>query len=299
MIRPPLTGRTKVLGVIGDPVAHSLSPQLHNFVLDKLGLDYTYVAFRVKPDLAQDVGRAFRSLGLAGLNVTIPHKEAVYDQMDELTEEARVVGAVNTVGLDGNGRLVGHNTDVEGFLGSLRVRGLLEEISGRAALVRGAGGAALGQAGCGPIYLVNRTLSRAEELAGWFSYVCPDVKVHTFSTGAEEELSSALAESRIVINVTPLGMYPKAEALPLPEGALPPAGSIVYDTIYNPATTRWLQEAEKAGCVGIGGLDMLIIQGMESLAWWLGRKIDWEALLVEIRTVLLAALETGKAGGSG
>lgn len=297
MNRPPLNGRTRVLGVIGDPIEHSLSPQLHNFVLERLGLDYVYVAFHVKADLAREVGRAFRTLGLAGLNVTIPHKETVYELMEELTEEASVVGAVNTIGLDRQGRLVGHNTDVAGFLGSLRVRGLLEGIRGKAALVRGAGGAAravlygLGRAGCRPIYLVNRTLSRAEELAGWFSYVCPDVKVEIFSPGDEKNLESALAGTSITVNVTPLGMYPNTEALPLPENILPPAGSIVFDTIYNPAATRWLQAAEKAGCVVIGGLDMLIIQGMESLAWWIGPEIDWEKMLDEIREVLLIALE--------
>ena len=139
MKQPGITSRTGLLGVIGDPIGHSLSPVLHNHVLERLGLDYRYLAFHVTPERVERVGEAMRTLGLKGLNVTLPHKQAVLLQMDHLSPEARAVGAVNTVGLDPDGRLAGHNTDVAGFLGALDLRGLLERLNGGRALVLGAG----------------------------------------------------------------------------------------------------------------------------------------------------------------
>ena len=137
MRKPPITSKTKVLGVIGSPIEHSLSPLLHNYILERLGADYSYVAFPVKPEMAQHVGLAFRTLGLSGLNVTLPFKETVVEQMDHLTEEAQTVGAVNTIGRDSQGRLLGHNTDVAGFLGAVNL-GHEGELAGRAATVLGA-----------------------------------------------------------------------------------------------------------------------------------------------------------------
>ena len=142
MSKKVITSRTRVLGVIGDPIEHSLSPLMHNYVLEKLGLDYCYVAFPVKQEYGLNLGLAFRTLGLAGLNVTIPYKETVVSQMDVLTEEARVVGAVNTIELNAKGQLVGHNTDVAGFLGALEIHGGAGELAARGATVLGAGGAA-------------------------------------------------------------------------------------------------------------------------------------------------------------
>lgn len=140
MSKQAITSRTRVLGVIGDPIEHSLSPLMHNHVLERLGLDYRYVAFHVQQNYGLHVGLAFRTLGLAGLNVTIPYKETVMGQMDVLTEEARIVGAVNTIGMNARGELVGHNTDVAGFLGALEIRECAGELAGRGAVVLGQGG---------------------------------------------------------------------------------------------------------------------------------------------------------------
>ncbi|MEA1996212.1 MAG: shikimate dehydrogenase [Gemmatimonadota bacterium] len=292
-----ITSRTRVLGVIGDPIEHSLSPVLHNYVLERLGLDYCYLAFRVPRDKPGNVASSFRTLGLAGLNVTIPHKEAVAGQMDTLTEEARAVGAVNTIGMDKEGGLVGHNTDVAGFLGSLQVRGLDKKLSGRPAVVLGAGGAAravllgLARAEVKEVILVNRTESRAGELARWFGKaVSGQVPVRTVSPADTLSLEKAIGEAFITVNVTPLGMAPDTDSSPLPEGLLPEPETVVYDTIYNPMRTRLLEAAEKGGCTVVGGLDMLIIQGMESLSWWLGREIPWQDMLEDIRRRLLEAL---------
>ncbi len=299
MSKQAITSRTRVLGVIGDPIEHSLSPLMHNCVLERLGLDYRYVAFHVQKDYGLHVGLAFRTLGLAGLNVTIPYKETVVGQMDVLTEEARVVGAVNTIGLNAKGELVGHNTDVAGFLGALEIHVGEGEPAGRGAVVLGAGGAAravlyaLGLSGARPIYLANRTQSRAEALAGWFSYILPDTPVELVPLTDIEALNKAFDNALITVNVTPLGMAPKVDASPLPEGAQPKPGSLVFDTIYNPERTLLLTQAQEAGCRAIGGLDMLIIQGMVSLAWWLKKPIPWKEMMDGIRKLLLAELKKG------
>jgi len=295
--RPPITSRTGIFGVIGDPIEHSLSPLLHNYVLDRLGLDYRYLAFRVARGHADDVGRAMRTLGIRGLNVTIPHKEAVVAQMDELTTEARHVGAVNTIAVDPEGRLVGHNTDVAGFLSSLEIRGLADGLHARAAAMIGAGGAArailfcLVKQGAAPIRLVNRTVSRAEELADWCGRFAPGANIEIIPGSDEKTVEKAVAEACLTVNVTPLGMAPDIHAAPLPTGVLPARGAVVYDTIYNPLRTLLLERAEKAGCLAINGLDMLIIQGMESLSWWLGTPVPWREMLDDLRNLLQNALK--------
>ncbi len=297
MSRPPITSRTRVFGVIGDPVAHSLSPVLHNFVLERLSLDACYLAFHVQRELGPQVGAAIRTLGLAGLNVTLPHKETAAAQAEVLSQEAAAVGAVNTLGLDAEGRLAGHNTDVAGFLGSLELRGLKDTLAGQSALVLGAGGAArailysLGLAGVRQISLANRTVSKADELLRWFLPLFPSVRVRSFGLGESARLGEALAAAALTVNVTPLGMKPHVENSPLPEGLVPRAGSVLFDTIYNPEPTLLMQRAEAAGCTCMGGLDMLIIQGMESLGWWLGEPVPWRGMLPELRSLLRGALD--------
>lgn len=297
MSQPEITSRTGLFGVIGDPISHSLSPALHNHVLNRLGLDYRYLAFHVDRERAGLVGEAIRTLGIAGLNVTLPHKQALLDHVDALTDEARAVGAVNTVGIDRAGRLSGHNTDVAGFLGALELRGLLQGIRDREALVLGAGGAAravlfaLGRAGVKRIALANRTAEKARALTEWLRPHCPDLEVQTLSPTDRASLGDALGRATLTVNVTPLGMAPETGHSPLPEGLSPPAGSILYDTIYNPEPTLLMRRASEAGCTVIGGLDMLIIQGMESLCWWLGEQLPWRGMMDELRGVLREALE--------
>jgi shikimate dehydrogenase len=296
MERKDITGKTRLLGVIGDPVEHSLSPLLHNHVLGKLGLDYLYVPFHVKEAQAGGVGEAMRTLGLAGLNVTIPHKQTVRDQVQQLSDEAEAVSAVNTLGWTADGRLAGHNTDVAGFEKSLVIRGLAGKIKGSKAVILGAGGAsravlcALVKLEIAKVTIANRTQARAGELAGWFSYRFPWVELALIEIDNTHELGNALADAAITVNVTPRGMTPNVDQSPLPDDLLPPAGSIVYDTIYTPAKTVLLSAAEQAGCIAVNGLDMLIIQGMESLEWWLGREIGWRDMLDELRALLNAAL---------
>ncbi len=269
---------------------------MHNHVLARLGLDYRYLAFRVTREDLAGLGRAIRTLGIRGLNVTIPHKEAVVAQMNELTVEARDVGAVNTIGVDQEGRLVGHNTDIAGFLSSLEIRGVADRINARSAVLIGAGGAArailycLIKLGATPIRLVNRTVRRAEELADWCGNLAPGTPVEIIPSSDEKTVAKAVKEAFITVNVTPLGMAPEVHSTPLPDGILPGAGAVVYDTIYNPLRTLLLERAEKGGCQVIGGLDMLIIQGMESLSWWLGKPVPWKEMIDELRNLLQNAL---------
>jgi shikimate dehydrogenase len=290
--QPSISSVTGVFGVIGDPIEHSLSPVLHNHVLERLGLDYRYLAFHVSGKNLSGLGLAFRTLGLRGLNVTIPHKEAVVPQMDELTVEARHMGAVNTIGLDESGKLVGHNTDAIGFFKSLEIRGLTNHLSSRPAVLLGAGGAAravlcgLIKLGAAPIRIVNRTVQRAEELADWCGHFAPGSPVEIVPSEEDDAVSKAVEEAYITVNVTPLGMAPEIHYTPLPAGILPRSGTIVYDTIYNPLQTMLLERAEKNGCQVVSGLDMLIIQGMESLSWWLKQPVPWREMIDELRDLL-------------
>ena len=297
----PISGKTQVLGVIGDPVEHSLSPLMHNYVLDKLGLDYCYLPFHVRSDLAGGVVAAMHTLGLSGLNVTIPHKQVVRDQLNLLSKEAEAVGVVNTVGLDETGNLMGHNTDVAGFEKSLAIRDLLGQLDGKSAVVMGAGGAAravlyaLARNGISHLTVGYRThFDNAEELAGWFLYHFPNVRVSLVPFEETQDLVNALYDVAITVNVTPQGMAPMVDRSPLPDGVLPREGSIVFDTIYTPERTLLLIRAEEGGCRTVNGLDMLIIQGMESLEWWLGQEVGWRDMLDELRELLNKALSEKK-----
>lgn len=262
---------TKLLGLIGDPVGHSLSPALHSFLLSRAGLNYCYLAFRVGRD---DLGNALagmRALGIRGFNVTIPHKEAVIPLLDRLAPEAEGIGAVNVV-VNEDGVLIGHNTDCQGFLRGLEVRGV--PLSGMKAVVVGAGGAAaavvygLLSAGA-EVAVANRTLSRAEALARRFS------RLGAVEAAPLERLPGLLREAGLLVNATPVGMWPHTERSPVPAGLLR-EGLLVYDLVYNPPKTGLLREAEARGCPVIGGLEMLVHQGVEALKLWTGHRFAAE-----------------------
>ena len=288
---------SSILGVIGDPIEHSLSPILHNHLINKLGLDYTYLKFHVPAKFGGDIGIAIRALGLKGVNVTIPHKHNAAAVVDYLTDEAKKVGAVNTIGTGSNRKLIGHNTDIAGFTESLHLRDLNNELKGGSAVVIGAGGASravlcgLQKLGIKSISVVNRSTERATHLTKWFGRVFTNVaKTEICSLDNAEEINRVLEKASILINITPIGMYPNVENTPLPESVKIPSSTLVYDTIYNPLETRLLVEAAKQGCKTVNGLDMLIIQGIKSLHWWTGRKIDIAEHIDELRELLIGEL---------
>jgi shikimate dehydrogenase len=263
-----ISGTTAVLGVIGHPVSHSGSPKMHNAALRATGLDYVYVACPVPPEGAAHVGQAMRTLGLRGLNVTVPHKQAVMAGLDEISPEALAIGAVNTID-HRDGRLTGYNTDAHGIRASLRDDGGLERLPSCVALL-GAGGAArailyalLADDDVERVLLLNRTTSRAEVLADELGGG-DRVSIGSL-TGTD-----GLHDAGLVINSTSIGMTPDAEASPLGDGAGLHDGMVVVDIVYKPLRTRLLQQAAAAGARTVDGLGMLVHQGARAFEIWTG-----------------------------
>ena len=271
-------GKTRVLGVIGCPVEHTSSPAMHNAAIAALGLDYVYVAWRVEE---ADVGAAvagMRAMGIAGLNVTVPHKLGVMGHVDEIAPEARAIGAVNTVAWDGE-RLVGHNTDAYGVMESLRVQGGLETLPAKVALL-GAGGASravlyglLQRDEVEEILLLNRTVPRAEALAADL-----DPQGKKVRCGGLDRVGD-VRDCGLLVNSTSIGMHPNEDASPLPDPSALHGDMVVLDIVYNPLKTVLLQQAEEAGATGINGLGMLAYQGARSFEIWTGVKPPAEAMI--------------------
>jgi shikimate dehydrogenase len=259
-----ITGSTKILGVMGYPIEHSLSPVMHNAVLRQLGANYVYVPLAVPPaDLAGVLG-SLRAIDCRGFNVTIPHKQAVMAHLSEISEVARSIGAVNTVWPTELG-WAGTNTDILGFLLPLRSLPRPETV-----VILGGGGAARAviagcmQLGCADIWVVGRDLGKLAALGtNW-----PQVKLQEWS-----KLDDFLPLADLVVNCTPIGMFPQVEASPLSvqQIELLRVGAIVYDLIYTPRPTKLLQMAEAGGCQSIDGVDMLVGQGAAALELWLGQ----------------------------
>lgn len=265
------TASTAVVGVMGDPVAHSLSPLLHNAAFAALGLDWASVAFLVRPGGAEDALRGMRALGVRGLSVTMPHKSAAAALADRLTPVAERLGAANCLSFDG-GEVLGDNTDGEGFLAALR-RGTGFDPAGRRCLVAGAGGAAravvlaLAAAGASEVVVANRSPDRAEAAAAL--------------AGPGGRLGEAAEAPRadLVVNATPAGMVGAGEAVaPIVDAALLHAGQVVVDLVYEPRTTAWLSEAVRRGATGVGGLGMLVHQAAVQLERWTGRDVPVEVM---------------------
>jgi shikimate dehydrogenase len=280
ILLPSVNGKTRILGVFGFPVEHSLSPAMHNAAIAALGLNYLYIPFSVLPE---DIGPAIRSvvsLGIIGVNLTIPHKERVLPFLDRIAPEALAVGAVNTVHND-NGQLVGYNTDGEGFAGPLNELGF--GLRGKRAVVLGAGGAArsvvfrLARENAA-VTIVNRTLERAERLAEEAriatDFVRGGARVSCLDFCDRAGLRDALAGAELLVNTTSVGMSPHDGDLPpIPPQAFHPA-LFVYDLIYNPRETRLMAEARAAGCRTLNGVRMLAWQGAAAFEIWTGVRPD-------------------------
>jgi shikimate dehydrogenase len=279
-----VTGGTKIVGVFGYPVEHSLSPAMHNAAFAALHLPYIYVPFCVAPsELGNAIG-SLKSLGIIGVNLTIPHKEAVLPYLDEITLEAREVGAVNTVHCTGN-HLVGDNTDGYGFYAPLADAGC--NVSGRSVVILGAGGAArsvafrLAREGA-RVAIVNRTKDRAMRLAAAIANAGYDA-VEVIEWGGTKALYSAISECEILVQTTRIGMHPQTNEMPeIPVEALD-SRHLVYDLVYNPVETALLREARKRGCRTITGEHMLVHQGAAAFHRWTG---EWPPVDVMERAVL-------------
>jgi len=266
-----ITGKTKVLGIIGHPVAHSLSPLMQNAALKALGLDYIYVPFAVEPQNLTVAVKGLRALGIHGFNVTIPHKTAIIPLLDRVSPEAELSGAVNTVCRE-DGLLVGYNTDGIGFIKSL-VDDLGFNPDGATVLILGAGGAARGAvaalcgAGVTKIVVANRTRDKGEALVDTFRGRYSHVK---FALSSQEtgELHEHLREANLIVNTTSVGMNGSSFAGLDVDAFLPDAK--VYDMVYSPPETPLLVAARGRNLSCANGLGMLAAQGETAFSLWTG-----------------------------
>ncbi len=274
------TGKTEVCGIIGDPIEHTMSPVIHNTAFKDKKLDYIYLAFRVREEELGKAIEGIKALNVKGLNVTIPHKVAVIQYLDELDPIADKIGAVNTI-VNNDGVLKGYNTDAAGFLQSLLERGI--EPKGKKVVILGAGGASraisfiLAERGSS-LTILNRTWDRAK--------TCADRIAETFQSEIvalkldEENLAAALSKADILVNTTSIGMSPDIDETPVNAALLKP-GLVVSDIIYNPIKTRLQREAETAGATVISGLDMLVWQGALAFQKWTDLKAPVELMKQE------------------
>jgi shikimate dehydrogenase len=277
-----ITGTTKLLGVIGDPIAHSLSPVIHNAAIAHLDLDCVYVAFPVKSiDLATALA-GFAAIGVVGCSVTIPHKQAIIPLLTEITPLARAVGAVNTISNTSLG-WCGTNTDVAGFFSPLKA--MQRDWENTTAVILGNGGAARAvvagchQLGCKAIHVVGRSAAKlAEFKTSWqgIELTTADrsaptaVKIETHSWAELPDLISI--DNLLLVNTTPIGMHPDTDLSPVTAETMQglSANAIVYDLIYTPSPTKFLQLAQGLkGVIAIDGLEMLVQQGAVAFELWL------------------------------
>ncbi|KJS16322.1 MAG: hypothetical protein VR69_09700 [Peptococcaceae bacterium BRH_c4b] len=274
-------GAIRVCGLYGDPVAHSFSPAMHNAAFRELGIDWIYLPFRVQGEKLGAAVAAIRALGMAGVNITVPHKQAVPGYLDRLSPEAVLIGAVNTV-VHKDGLLWGYNTDGTGF-----IRSLAEDtgynVNGRKVLMLGAGGAAravaisLALAGATEIIIANRSVSKAAELSGLIrdKTKCSSYPLDFYETGNNdagfiEKWEEAVSRAELVVHTTTLGMHPRHNSWPdFPYHLLGP-GHLAVDLVYNPTRTEFLKRCSGQGAAVCSGLGMLLYQGVQALEMWTG-----------------------------
>ena len=293
----PISGSTALAGVLGDPVRHSLSPAMHNAALAELGLNWVYLAMPTSADQLAVVVQGLEAIDCRGLNVTLPHKQAVAGLCHSLSPLAERVGAVNTLVRRPQGGWLGENTDVEGFLAPLL--STEQNWQGRRAVVLGCGGsaravvAALVELGCSSIAMAGRSANRLGALLTTCQSWAPQLRALEWAENCGA-LAEALALADLVVNTTPIGMTaagnPDAtHQCPLSHGELESlrAGATVYDLIYTPRPTALLQAATSRGCRSLDGLEMLVQQGAASLRRWSGLK---QVPVAAMRTAALAQL---------
>lgn len=267
-----ITGKTKLLGVMGYPVEHSFSPVMYNTAFMHMGLDWVYLPFLVRPEDLSTALTGLRALSVSGVNLTIPHKETSLKYIDVLTPEASLIGAVNILRREKDD-LVGHNTDGTGFLQSLAQEANFNP-KGKKVVVLGAGGAAravaltLARHGAARMIIANRTPARSAQLA---LEIEKKTGVKAQGIGLEPRaLITAVPGADLVIQASPVGMHPDNTAPPWfkPEWLSP--STLVCDLIYRPRPTRFLQLAAGKGCRTLDGLGMLLYQGVQGFTWWTG-----------------------------
>jgi len=261
--------------VIGDPIDHSLSPLMHNFFLEKFQINGEYRAKPVKLNDLDDAIKSFSDEGVTGINVTTPHKKNVLKFVDKFTPEAETIGSVNTIKFE-NDKIIGHNTDAIGFQASLRV--LNYSFRDKNVIIFGAGGAAravvvaLMREQCRRIILTNRNFEKAKQLAENFSQLFSKNKITAIPTNGEE-IFKLIASSQLLVNATTVGMGNLMNDSILPDQNYLHQDLLVYDLIYRPYQTRLIQQAISANVPWANGMDMLMLQGIESLRFWIDKDL--------------------------
>jgi len=277
-------------GIIGHPIGHTKSPVFQQAGLDELGIKETFEAWDVSPEDLEEKVATFRASGFIASCVTLPHKQAVIPMVDELTEAAEAVGAVNWI-FNRDGKLVGHNTDGTGFLRALKEKAEFDP-KGADAVVLGAGGAAraiiyaLKNAGVARLTIAKRTIEKAQALASTFS----EGRFKPTATGiSRDELSNCVPYATLLVNTTSLGMAGGPAELATPVTAdMISADAMGYDAVYAPPMTKFLQEVEEAGGRGAGGMTMLVFQGIEGFEMATGKTAPVDTMFTAIEKALKA-----------
>lgn len=266
-----ITAHTKTLCVIGHPIENSMSPTMHNAAIEELGLEFVYVAYDIRPDNLEKAVQGFRALDIKGINVTIPHKETIMKYLDEIDPIAEKIGAINTIKND-NSYLKARNTDAAGGKKALLDAGC--KISGKNIIFIGSGGVA--RALCyvlsedaNKIVLTDIIVERAKKLA---NEVKKKMGVNIEGKKSNESiLKKEIEKADILINATPVGTHPKIDNSPIPKNILHDE-LFVFDVVYNPLRTQLMRDAANIGCKTLGGLDMLVNQGVLAFEWWTDKK---------------------------
>ena len=275
----PITGHTRLTALLGSPVAHSISPLMHNEAFQLLDLDYTYLCFEANEETLPAAVDGLKACGIRGFNLTMPNKNKIVELLDELSPAARLIGAVNTV-VNDDGHLTGYNTDGVGYMQAVKDAGY--DITGKAITIMGAGGAATAiwaQAaldGVEKIHIFARETSRfwdrTQKLAENINSTLP-CKAVLHENKDTAALAQAISESALLLNATSVGMAPNTEGTIIEDTSLYHPDLIVSDVIYNPRETRFLKEAREAGCRTFNGMYMLLYQGAEVFRLWTGKEM--------------------------
>ncbi len=298
-----IDGKTKILGVIGDPIEHTFSPAMHNAGLDALKLNYIYLPFHVKPDRLKECIEGAKAMGIQGLNVTIPHKTNVMKHLDEIDQVASMIGAVNTIQFsyvqdnessnqdnEINVTTRGFNTDGYGCVRAIEEK---TSINDKKVTITGAGGAAravafqIANSGIDELSILNRNASKAESLAGDLrtnlETIGIDIGIHAYGI---DDLKRELSDSDIFIDTTPIGMYPNVDDKPIASADMLHEDLLVNDIVYTPMETSLIKEAKLANATVVPGYKMLLYQGIRSFEIWLGHEAPVDVMEKALLDVL-------------
>lgn len=290
-----ISGKSRVCGVMGYPVEHSMSPVMHNFYAEKTGTDLVYIPLKVRPDQVEEAVKGAWALNFTGVNVTVPHKQQVMKCLAEIDEDALAIGAVNTLVRKEDG-FKGYNTDGSGLLRAMKGAGI--EIKGRSCVLIGAGGAAraaawvLAKEEAEIVYLLNRSLDRAKTLSEFINT----------RFGRRIMVPMVLSQYKnlpegpfLAVQTTSVGMHPKTEEAPIEDRAFYEKIETAVDIIYTPLETKFMNYVREAGGTAIGGLDMLIYQGIIAYELWNPEAVFTKELVEESRRLIQEILEAGQS----